>query len=384
MVTAISRSNHALSIELANDTVVTLDFNSKTRGIDRAFKGARIIVTCKLSNGRLLATSIKNELSGLAAGVEEISVKEVNKLVSDREEFTLVDARSRSHYTKSHLPTAVSIPACELKRNLAQLPEDKGQLLVFYCGGKTCGISTFASAAAARAGYKNIKVMLGGIEGWSASGYPTYAEDEFILQGDALVIDLRPARKNTVGRIPGSVSIPFETLAGRMAEVSQKAPVVVYSDKHKESLAALNSFRSAGYTTAAMVQGNYKGWTKRNRTVDSGPVVSRITWSRKIGKGEVSPALFNKAVNSQSNTVIVDVRTGEETSAGSMKGAKLLPLNELFDRLEELPRGRKIYVYSSTGARAEMAARLLLDNGFDAYFLKSDISCRGGKCQLVF
>jgi rhodanese-related sulfurtransferase len=100
--------------------------------------------------------------------------------------------------------------------------------------------------------------------------------------------------------------------------------------------------------------------------------------------GEVPPVAFIKAQNKSADAIILDVRTSDETSVGKLKSAKLVPLNDLYDRFEELPKNRKIYIYCATGARAQMAARLLRDNGYDAYFLVADILCAGGKCRMVF
>ncbi len=386
-VVAKSNRTKTISIELSNGgstRTVKVNFDDRTRGIDRATRGKRVIVTCKIAGGRTFATSVKAELAGFVSGVSEITVKKARKMITDGDEFTLIDSRPVRQYARSHLPSAMSIPSCEMKENIDLLPEKKEQLLVFYCEGPTCGMSTMASATAAHAGYKNIRVMLAGVEGWTKAGYPTYADDDFVVNGDAVLIDLRAAGKNTVHRIAGSVSIPFATLDDRIDDISKKAPVVVYSDNIQESLGALDSFRAAGFTTFSMVEGNFKGWKKRNRPITSGPVMTEINWKRKAGKGEVSPAAFRKAMNNKMDAVVLDVRTSDETTAGKLKGAKLIPLNELYERSEELPQDKKIFIYSATGARAEMAGRLLKENGYDAYFLVADVSCHGGDCEIEF
>ena len=158
----------------------------------------------------------------------------------------------------------------------------------------------------------------------------------------------------------------------------------MYSDSIQESLAGLTSFRSAGFKMVSMVEGNFQGWEKRNKPITSGPVMTEINWKRKAGKGEVSPVAFKKAINNKMDAVVLDVRTSDETAAGKLEGAKLIPLNELYERSEELPQDKKIFIYSATGARAEMASRLLKENGYDAYFLVADISCHGGNCEMDF
>ncbi len=382
-----SSKTETLSIKVGNGDntrIIRVYFDDSTRGMENIVPDKQVVVTCKVDRGHITATSVKAEISGFVSGVEKISSTKVEKFISDGEEFILIDARPYSQYQQNHLPTAVSIPACGMNKKISLLPEKKEQPLVFYCGGTTCGMSTAAAAIAARAGYTNIRVLLAGVEGWAEKGYPTYADDRFVGKGNRILIDLRSADKNKRERIAGSVSIPLTALSARIGIISKKAPVVVYSDNKRDSLAALAEFRKAGFDNVSMVEGNIQGWKKRNNPVSSGPVMSEIKWTREKRRGEVSPAAFKKALNQKANAVILDVRTSEETTAGRLNGAKLVPLNELYERIKELPRDRAIYIYSATGARAEMAARLLKRKGYNAYFLVADISCQGGTCKMTF
>ena len=45
------------------------------------------------------------------------------------------------------------------------------------------------------------------------------------------------------------------------------------------------------------------------------------------------------------NVVLIDVRPGEEFSAGHIEGARSIPLEELEDRLSELPADREVVAY---------------------------------------
>lgn len=64
--------------------------------------------------------------------------------------------------------------------------------------------------------------------------------------------------------------------------------------------------------------------------------------------------------------MILDVRTPLEFAAGAIPGAVLIPVDELRDRLGELPRNRPIAVYCKVGMRGYIALRILLQHGFDA------------------
>ena len=56
---------------------------------------------------------------------------------------------------------------------LTELPSDKQQPLVFYCGGTQCRASDAAANRALSAGYANVSVMRDGIKGWVDAGQPT-------------------------------------------------------------------------------------------------------------------------------------------------------------------------------------------------------------------
>ncbi len=62
---------------------------------------------------------------------------------------------------------------------------------------------------------------------------------------------------------------------------------------------------------------------------------------------------------------LVDVRTPEEFARGSIPGAVNIPVDELRDRLGELPKDRRIVTYCQVGQRGYIAATLLKHLGLD-------------------
>lgn len=63
---------------------------------------------------------------------------------------------------------------------------------------------------------------------------------------------------------------------------------------------------------------------------------------------------------------ILDVRTREEFSLGSIPQAVNIPLQEIRKRLNELPRDRHIVCYCGVGLRAYLVERILKQHGFNA------------------
>ena len=61
---------------------------------------------------------------------------------------------------------------------------------------------------------------------------------------------------------------------------------------------------------------------------------------------------------------ILDVRTGKEHEKGAIPGALHIPLDDLRNRLAELPRDRELLVYCAAGLRSYFACRILTQKGF--------------------
>ena len=63
--------------------------------------------------------------------------------------------------------------------------------------------------------------------------------------------------------------------------------------------------------------------------------------------------------------LLLDVRQPDEYRAGHIPGAKLIPLDQLSNKLNELPRDREIICVCRSGARSGSAARQLKAAGFN-------------------
>ncbi|MDT8376964.1 MAG: rhodanese-like domain-containing protein [Mariprofundaceae bacterium] len=70
--------------------------------------------------------------------------------------------------------------------------------------------------------------------------------------------------------------------------------------------------------------------------------------------GEKSPVPF----------LFIDVRTPEEYSESHIKGAKLIPLQELLRQIAEVPGDRQVYLYCHSGRRSAAAAEILAKAGY--------------------
>ena len=63
---------------------------------------------------------------------------------------------------------------------------------------------------------------------------------------------------------------------------------------------------------------------------------------------------------------IIDVRQEDEYIEGHVPGARLIPLDELPERVDEVPTDAPVYLVCASGPRSHRASEWLLAQGFDA------------------
>ncbi|CAA6807912.1 MAG: Rhodanese-like domain protein [uncultured Sulfurovum sp.] len=79
--------------------------------------------------------------------------------------------------------------------------------------------------------------------------------------------------------------------------------------------------------------------------------------------------------NDDENLTILDVRTPEEfKKEGQIRGAKLIPVDQLNKNLDMLDKSKKILVYCRSGSRSVYASRILEKNGFIVLNLNGGIN----------
>lgn len=106
--------------------------------------------------------------------IRETTVEEIKQRLDRGEDFTLIDVREESEYSKDHIVGALGIGKGVLERDIETRVPDPHREIVLYCGGG------FRSALAAdnlqKMGYTNVVSMDGGIRVWRERGYPLTAE----------------------------------------------------------------------------------------------------------------------------------------------------------------------------------------------------------------
>lgn len=84
-----------------------------------------------------------------------------------------------------------------------------------------------------------------------------------------------------------------------------------------------------------------------------------------ILKGKMTPLYWRELQSADlSKVTLVDVRTEDETSLGMIPGAVNIPLDDLRNRMSEIPTNRPVYLYCGVGLRGYLASNILKDNGY--------------------
>jgi rhodanese-related sulfurtransferase len=72
------------------------------------------------------------------------------------------------------------------------------------------------------------------------------------------------------------------------------------------------------------------------------------------------------AAEYEKGVTLLDVRNPDEYEEKHVDGALLIPLGELEERLDEVPKASPLYVICAAGGRSLRAAQALSDAGYEA------------------
>ncbi|EKO3868450.1 FAD-dependent oxidoreductase [Vibrio harveyi] len=89
--------------------------------------------------------------------------------------------------------------------------------------------------------------------------------------------------------------------------------------------------------------------------------------ANNIIKGDATAIHFDEIDNLSEDQVLLDVRNpGELESVGFIDGAINIPVDQLRQRMNELPKDKEIVIYCQVGLRGNVAYRQLVNSGFKA------------------
>lgn len=159
--------------------------------------------------------------------------------------------------------------------------------------------------------------------------------------------------------MPMSIKITFDKKTGRL----YGGQIVGYDgvDKRIDELALVIKHEGTIYDLMKVEQAYAPPFSSAKD-----PVALAGYVAEDIITGKNNPVYWRELRDIEmENKFLLDVRTPDEFSLGSLPGAVNIPLDELRDRLAELPKDKMIYTFCAVGLRGYLAYRILTQHGFD-------------------
>lgn len=365
--------------------------NSTASNLNQLRLGTDIEVNYTRLDGQMIADVVTVKPHRLAPG-ELLTTYSLEKLLSNspvNSSYTLIDTRPRIRYEQGHIQYAKSLPLSdwdELKQKV--LPPAKNDLIVFYCSGETCALSSKAASLARQEGYTNIKVYVGGISAWRDAGKTLFTRAEFLnrlihetekdptLPPSFVLLDLRSPVEVSRGHIPYATEISPQAIIDGISKfpADKKARIIFYgqSGPTTEGVKAMKALYKANYHNTSCLEGGFDGWLKAGFSTKKGNASGEINFVRKLEEDEISLEDFKNFISAPSvEKIILDVRSEAKFSGGSLPGARNVPFQNLHEDFNKLPLDKEILVYCSTGATSQMASQFLKRHGYRSRYLNA-------------
>ena len=181
---------------------------------------------------------------------------------------------------------------------------------------------------------------------------------------ESQLIDTRPAEDIRAGNYQGAVAIPagksFTGWAGWV--VGYAEPLTLISESQSLADGIARDLATIGIDAVA-------GWIHPS----------------DLDRAKFAPIQTVSAEEFDDTAVILDVRGANERKASQIPGSIHIPFGYLADRVDELPKHRRVLVHCASGGRSPIAYSILRRAGFtDVWELAGGISAlQGNRPELV-
>lgn len=336
---------------------------------------------------------------------------ELARLRASDAPHALLDVRERGAYETGHIFRATSLPRRLLEFRLPALVTARDTPIVLY---DTDGaLAALARPTVLGMGYRDVRVLEGGLAAWRAAGRPTVqgvnvpskvfgermqharATPEIspgdlrarLARGDDLVIvDARTPEEYARGCIPGAWSVPGGELVLQIPDLVSRpdTTIVVHCGGRTRSYIGTESLRRMGLPNPVVALRNgTMGWELAGFELERGAsrwappasagaralaarVAKRV--AAEDGVGCISPdelrSLWDR--RDRRNVRLLDVRTAEEYVAGHVPGATWAPGGQVVQATDDYVavRAGAIVLTCDDLTRSVMTAAWLLRMGF--------------------
>jgi rhodanese-related sulfurtransferase len=168
-----------------------------------------------------------------------------------------------------------------------------------------------------------------------------------LVSAGAQLLDAREQSEFEGAHIRGALNIglggSFATWSGTLLD--QSRPVVLVAEPGREAEAATRLGRIGFDNVAGYLAGGMQQLDGSPELVGRVERITAASLAEELGRG--------------TRLQLIDVRTAREYAEGHIDGALNLPLAQLPEHLDEVPRDRPTVVYCASGYRSSVAVSLL-------------------------
>ncbi len=354
------------------------------------------------------------------AAAPRLTSAQVQVALNDGQEIAFLDIREEGVYERNHILRAASAPLSRLELQAACLIPRLSVRIVLVDQHEE--IADRAVAVLRHAGYTDIAVLAGGLDGWLAAGYPqfngvyvpskTFGEIieheldtphisggelvDLVARGtDLVILDTRTPEEYGARTIPGAINVPGAEIVYRIDAVapSPDTLVVVACGGRTRSILGAQSLINAGVPHRVVSLANgAQGWLRDGRELELGArrraaqpsaaqqalarvradAAARHIGVRRIGAAEL--ARF-EAERENRSLYLFDVRPEAEYETGHRPGWRNAPGGQLVQATDSYigTLGARVVLHDVQGVRALMTAYWLQQlGGYDVYLLEDD------------
>jgi rhodanese-related sulfurtransferase len=351
-----------------------------------------------------------------------IDARTVKGWLVDGRELAFIDVREAGQYGEGHPFHATSVPYSRFEPELVRLVPNVNARMVLLDAGD--GIAERAAAAAEALGFRNVHVLDGGADGWSAAGYtlfkgvnvPSKTFGELLeharhtpritaaelarLQASGaphVIVDGRPFTEYRRMSIPGGICCPNGELALHIHEIAPdpSTPIIVNCAGRTRSILGAETLRAVGVPNPVMaLENGTQGWfleglelergATRRHSLDRPPapiLAERSSRARAVAESRgvrfvAADQVARWLGEADRTTFVLDVRTPEEHAAEAYPAFQHAPGGQLVQATDQwvgVMRARIVFA-DSDGVRAPMMAQWLAQLGHDMSVLEGGVA----------
>jgi len=333
------------------------------------------MVTFRKKNGSVILADIVESApvihsdGSVMTGLSPLQAPQAGKC-----EIVLLDARSREDYDYAHIMGA--LPAEEFDGKSAP---DEVQIIIYGQNARDERPFAFLRRLVEK-GCKNAKVLQGGLSVYRTMKMPLESTPEKTAALKyGMIIDIRERSEFITERVKGAVSL---STGGNLERDGFTGPegtqdILVYGGENNDTdaIARARFLLAIRYDQdiyqdgiVAYAKGGFKSLRKAGVVTESGE--ERKASFNGICSYNMTNEVFSGEIAAHpEDYVVLDVRAGSPPVNDKQAA---IPLEDFPEKaVKAVPRGKKIVAFCDHGARARIAARILIDNGYEACFLQS-------------